>query len=579
MNRTRAVAIAIIVGCLFGLIGWHLVATSTAATTAVVDTNPSRDYTEGWTPQASNSAGSATLSTEESSPTGAGQRTMAPRSPASNEDSRARSKKIKLRVVDHAGHALSQMRVKIGVVTPVRQLAPMPVGQDELAIDEITDTEGSIEFEAAVGDAVIVLAVDEGWSCVDLINDGDWRLRIDSPSRSATFRVTTVPDLLTVSLVPNGRVVVQVRYADGTPYREAISYGLRQGLPGSNATRLFTRTTLPDSSGTVHLSDCPVDGANTYLYLHCYSLRAGWATDTVVNHNFSEGVFVDVVIQPDDTPKYFAKLTFQGLGEESVEVNVRLPNGVSLGQFTQRGDGMWVSRPLGSPFQMQVFVTGNVAWTSDLLNIDQLGGQDFAVLPEKTGTVVLKVVDSDGTAIVPAALIRDPIRELDWTKPNRLLEVRTAGDYATADGAGVIQFRDVAPGRHSMKLQARGFEELDVAYSLHPGEVVDLGTIIMRRYAADEGKVNVRLIGVADFSGFLCGVDAFMSGPGIKPAAVDADGSMQIEGLQLRKYLIYVRRKGVRGVWSESIELSSDCPSAEITIDVSKPNALGNTVE
>lgn len=484
---------------------------------------------------------------------------------------------IRVVVVDQSsGESIAGARLQYGQSNPFQlRERGKPVALSDLAASLITDEKGVAEIEASGVDFVIVGCADTeltiirdsadryGWAYDQWLEPG--LQVVGLPVSEVEFRVRCRAA---------GAVQVRCQYSDGLPVAGTVSYTLWREEPRRMAAqlKLWHKNGIPlDQRGVTVIQGVPFP---SFIQVVVASSRNGWpATKSIRQPVDASTREISVVLPEEERRGAILRLTFNEVPADTT-LRVRVIDQYSFPQadFMQTGDGIWMSKPMSLPKVVRVYVEGDLAWTSGEIELTDERVSDVDIAPARPATLCMQVLDDQHSPVVPAVVLRYARQTVSWENPQHYVKPLTKGAFATADALGAIRFEGLAAGRQALVIQAKGFEAKQVSYFAKPGETVDLGAVVLRRYVGDEGKVRVQISGEGDFNGLVCGVMAYGNGAACKAIQVPSSGELVFADLHYGKYVVYARGVLVKGsLWQQAFELTPESPSAEVKLDIAKP--------
>ncbi|MCC7508287.1 MAG: hypothetical protein IT464_02795 [Planctomycetes bacterium] len=481
---------------------------------------------------------------------------------------------IRIVVTDiETGDVLKSTRFQYAFFEPTEVMGPSTrVTSKDLSSEFVTDEGGIATIKAPIVRYVVVKCADEDW----VIVGGDEPPTVLAVIAGGLIVVRWTQQEADFKIYCKSAAAVSVRcsFSDGLPVAGAISYTLWEAEPQRNQKHrsLWSVNDLPlDPRGRFEIQGVPYP---SFIQVVVAASRLGWATTMSVRQLVDASTReINIVLPEEERRGATLRISFSDVPDD-VTLRVRVLDQYSFPQadFRQTGNGIWLSKPISLPRTVRVYVEGELAWTSGEIELTDDVVNDVDARPARPAVVRLRVVDEQNLPVVPAIAQRYARQTVSWEDPQRYSKPVSKGTFATADAAGVIRFEDLAPGNQALVVQAKGFEAKQVSYFAKPGETLDLGSITLRRYAGDEGKLRVRISGEGDFNGLVCGVMAYGNGIAFKAVQVPSSGELVFADLHYGKYVVYARGVLVKGsLWQQAFELTPDAPSAEVKLDISKP--------
>ncbi len=201
---------------------------------------------------------------------------------------------------------------------------------------------------------------------------------------------------------------------------------------------------------------------------------------------------------------------------------------------------------------------------------------DLEIVLERVGVVAGRVVLDDGDTArgVEAALVQGAGGQLVFRPGNRT--------SAKGDAEGHFEIKDAAPGKHELRLTAKGAKPLLVKdVVVEAGVTTDVGT-----YRLEPGQeLGGRVLDAGDGSpvvGAAISADAASSGLGGKAlnfgtTTTDDEGHFVVDGLEPGRLILTVEHAGYAGEKVETL-VREDEPTEELTIHLGQGGTLRGTV-
>jgi hypothetical protein len=392
---------------------------------------------------------------------------------------------------------ISKLPLRIGLTAPDGQ------GSYSTSSEHVTDERGQLVISAVAGTSGLVELTEPGWRLATtpftFLNTRTQRVfGFHEQSRSLTITVERYVEL-----------EVQVRYADGVPYSGAVQCVLspsRGRVPQSRDADSAGRATFEVSVRESWIIAAPAHRPG-FEHGHAvfepevaseYPARLMLELPPVSERE--NGVFeVDLAATSDD--KRFTLLIHgisegrwppppqERLREELIPGGqIYTPRAMPPGLYTVtvlEGYRQTVDNPTGA---------GSLVWRSDVLTLE--ANRIKRVTPRLLAAGVIKatiVSAIDGKPLVPAIMHEHKTNGggIAWHTPG-LRPPGSSGTgvdlYSMADEHGKVALSGVFPGELTIEVEGKGHEIRTFDVTVGPGQVLDLGTIVLQQA---QGKIEI----------------------------------------------------------------------------------------
>lgn len=262
------------------------------------------------------------------------------------------------------------------------------------------------------------------------------------------------------------------------------------------------------------------------------------------------GILVDLARFPEDA---------------YIELYIRDESGGTWGSDNMtKGGGTFTSQVLEVGEKFRVVIGGDYAWQSPLFEMTASETRRVVPEPLATASVSLTISGVDGNAPDRAYMSVDSTQYADFRAPYSA--GRSYAGNATPDESGFMEMKGLAPGAHTLVIEALGCEVKRIPIVLSAGETKKMGTFSLSKA---KGSIEIKLEGVRDGVKYIVKV-LEPGGTVYLPKAEMTTPTHLIEGLPVRRYTIAVFDAKTRRGKSQMVRLTAEQPRAVIEIDVSE---------
>lgn len=235
----------------------------------------------------------------------------------------------------------------------------------------------------------------------------------------------------------------------------------------------------------------------------------------------------------------------------------------------QTGVDVWPLAP--GIYRVQLSTRGGargavaLAWRSEPIELKARETVVVSAKPEPTATVKARLVDESAFAIRGGTLRISNGQYLQFKKGAPGGSPLPKG--VLSDPSGNLTLTGLPSGKYQLEAEAWGKEPALFEVNLQPGDVIDVGNIMLRNAA---GEVTVELSGMQEGLEYSVFVGRADTGGNIYPAIPVEGGRIVLSKLPVRAYQISAVLRGGGAVSAVRVELTPDQPSQSIRIDVQK---------
>lgn len=431
-----------------------------------------------------------------------------------------------------------------------------------------SDAEGYVTLPPEIGGGFVEI-VSEGWAISSTLPSLRFAYAIPNKrNESIDLKQDNAP---VISLRRVKQIHISAGYADHIPYRGIV--------------------TLRRESGTALQFDIDgewtgwCDGEVPSLSLHVPSIRPGYANataqvrlehfDNSVRAILAEapaesGVIVaDLGAFPENVPVIWGVRRVLGITEEPAHF------GPAALAPTKRSTGLL------APGDYRVYAyqhvdasaTPRLQWRSETVRLKAGETSLVVAAPELSSGVRARLVSTAGEAICPGALRMAAPTYLSWPhelKRSPSIADGTSNENGFSDKSGYVLCAGLWAGTVDLQAEAPGYEIATRQVQLMPGQVLDLGVIVLSRATGtieiavtseisnEEGEYEVLLL---EPGGLAVSERFRFKGP-----------KFRIEHLPLREYAISVNDVSEQtGDWSKHVRLTGESPHATVTFEMKRP--------
>lgn len=347
-----------------------------------------------------------------------------------------------------------------------------------------------------------------------------------------------------VPVYQSNSVFISVRFEDGQSFEGEATVTLDMGVRKS----IFRRHSVKSGDSL------QVDVPKEFVRVEVMALanRRGFALSAQKLYSMQElQPWQELVIPRDRTQNsILVHLDHWPIGE-IVSITFRARDDQAYGGSSSVGGETWETFRVPRNDWLFVEVQGpSGVWRSELIRVGENEKIDVYPEPTRLVTYVVKFVDVNGVAVLPAQLSTQQDSYPDWwwikRQPPTTDEVGQAERYfALAGTSGKAVLTGIMPGKRTLVAEAFGFEPVVYDVDGKPGQTVDLGTV---KLAPAKGRVEIRLVGARRGVGYY----VWLRGPesrGIVDLARDVTTDLVVfEKVAVRAYSVHVAAgNGARG--------------------------------
>ncbi len=453
---------------------------------------------------------------------------------------------------------------------------PSPEVDKSLVEEKVTDENGEIELAGTFGSGMAVKVKSDGWQIAPgpLTVEDDWH----------------IAGSLAILVERTRRIHVAAHYADGQPYDGDIQVGRRS---------TGTEEAVPMTRGTTDLT-VPADDP---FWISVYSRRPGFAS-TGGNYSRDEPApdTVRFVLEPDksDLGVIEVDLTAFARSDQLLVEFIGVPPLWSE-EFRARtsGGGVYISPPR-RPGGYRVFVRedpdgslylqhGKIppstaraslrAWQSDIVPVAAGETTRVVALSQKASAVRARLVNERGEALAPGILFVEPDlkaptvwhqHETWYNQPKPWSSIKRRPPWLTLED-GTAELPLVDPGKRVIGCEAPGYDLALIEVECRPGELHDLGTIVLKPAT---GVIEIEIVNFDPNLTYSVKLGAFLGD--YLQAGITLDGTTgpkyKFKGLPLRWYFISVNNNERKvGAWSRAAKLSPTRTTARLKFEMHTP--------
>lgn len=206
-----------------------------------------------------------------------------------------------------------------------------------------------------------------------------------------------------------------------------------------------------------------------------------------------------------------------------------------------------------------------LAWRSEPIELKARDTVVVKAVPEPTASVRAKLIDVNAFAIEGGTLRISNGQYLHFKRGARGGSPVPKG--VLSDKSGTLNLAGLPAGKYWLEAEAWGKEPAFVQVNLRPGDVVDVGNIVLWDAI---GEVKIELTGMQEGLEYSVLVGRADTGGPIQPALPVQGGRISLSKLPVRAYQISAVLRGGGAVATVRVELTPDQPSQSIQIDVQK---------
>lgn len=218
----------------------------------------------------------------------------------------------------------------------------------------------------------------------------------------------------------------------------------------------------------------------------------------------------------------------------------------------------WLSKPLAAgTFTLRVL--GDATWETAGVVVRAGEVTKVRVAMEPLCEVRIRVVDEQGAPIAHAVLSRNVEGYFDFDR-----SLPEAGITAISDAGGHAKLAPLCSSRHTLLIEARGYEPRLIEVDLASGEVCDAGSVALKKAL---GRVVLNLVGTRKGQTYF--ITLLKPGGTAFRRVRSAETTHEFDALPFRRYVVAVALgKGGRVVSCDVVPSETD-PEITVELDVS----------
>lgn len=218
-------------------------------------------------------------------------------------------------------------------------------------------------------------------------------------------------------------------------------------------------------------------------------------------------------------------------------------------------------------------VQSRLQWRSEIVHLR--AGETVTVVASPTAScgIRARLVATTGEAVCPGAIRMSSAIYLSWPlelKRNPGLSDGTAAENGFCRRSGEVQCAGLWAGAADLQAEAPGFEVVSRSVHLMPGQMLDLGVIVLSRAT---GAIEVVV------TSEIASEDAEYELLLLQPGGLAVSDRLKFKGkyfrfehLPLREYAISINDISEQtGDWSKNVRLTEEAPEIKVTFEMRRP--------
>ncbi|MBX3473910.1 MAG: hypothetical protein KF754_05965 [Planctomycetes bacterium] len=463
----------------------------------------------------------------------------------------------------------------VGVVVALSHHRVLNPQRDATRVDQLsTDAKGRIYVDPAVTGHIPVKVIST-----------DWRLVLGTTLVDGWFHTGPWPVVLEKVRV----LTVLATYADGTPFEGPISvspegegsletFEIVRGItevvvPATDPFRLYASSRRPGfADAGVQSSDAAPLGKRLEIVLAAQDATKGVIEVDLTAFARVDKLLVEIIGAPYPTDVDSRALTMGGGVYASAG---RKPGGYRVSVREDPTGALLMAKgripPGTAPHSLRV-------WQSDVVQV--AAGQIVRVIAksEYASAVRARLVNERGEVLAPGIVFAEPDTKLpnDWSRLNGWYNApkpwsafpRWPSGLTVEDGYGDLPIVD--PGKRVIACEAPGYDIAFVEVVCKPGQLHDLGTVVLRPAS---GVIEIEIVNWDPQLTYVVELCEWAGGRLREPVILTGETGpvFRFEGLALRWYTITANNKeGQVGAWSRNARLSDTRKVARLKFEMHK---------